>query len=480
MATVKQISAGIYEVDGKRVNAKSKDEALRAASKSSGKTSGGKSGGKPKNAADVIAGGDKNISDAAKAFLQFYDENFKPPTVENGQLFSTDPNKFELDNRDRATKLADTPATLSPEALASLGAADDALAGMKDVASKTGINSAEYGYGVDKGKEMINSAQNLTPEQQDLINQLKSDYESSKSLTPEEQAALDVQRGRLGGLTPEQITAAVEGGIVDANGNPVEGALSLNNRLNRGIEATLGAAKATGGARGVGAAGLVNPVVSDYIDRNNQLMQNLVLKNRSIADNAAQNFAETARLVTAGRDARVGNAGQTYGSAVGNAEDNRTNRIKAALDFYDSFVGGMQGLSADQAKNIGLVAGDNASRRVGADQFLMDENARRNENLYNINTNISDRQTDLINSNMNTLQNYSLGRMGAFTGGAGFGLTRSGNEKANDLAEKNIEMTKSLYGGGGTRRTSNRIGSDRSRPATSISGTSNGFKDPVL
>lgn len=276
--------------------------------------------------------------------------------------------------------------------------------------AKSGVNTADQVSAIKNLQDLAATAGSRSSETSSLLDALRTRAGQAGTLSGDTQLALEKMRAGLGGLTAEENTAFNEQLMGDTN-RAFQG-------LNRNVSA-MGA-----------ASGMVNPstvrqLASDYMRARISGDQQTMLNNASVKDARLKTFGDYANTIANDMATREGNAYSLYGNALSGTETNEFN----------------QRLSSGQALNSAVETNTN--------NLKTDQLARLQTWGQSVNSARQD-QFNRATTNLNTLASEISTKLGIQLGVPQYILGDRASSEANRISEKAVDKASSGSGSSGS------------------------------
>jgi hypothetical protein len=420
MAT-KRLSEGVYEVNGKRVNAKNAAEAEK-------KAGGGK---KEKES----AGSDTGIKlDKAQQKVK--------KDVEGGQnlnnvLGLTKPlSRISTDTPDDQKAFIESLKSLSdPNSEAFVGKRSDEEKGvvdsLKGLFDSAGEKSPEETKALGSLEEILNSAGKRSGDTTDLLATLKNRAATAGNRSAEMADTLNLMKSGLAGLNASENTALRE-----------QAQKEVDRKYQAAVDNIQKAAQASGMRGGNVAAGMRN-ARRDAMGAQGDLEQKNLLANIDVQDRRRNDYANTLSGAEAAEFGRGTTALDAYGNTLGNTEGREFDQKSSAANNYAS---GVNDFTNNRFNRMNTAAGNwgNTVTSLGNN-----ERGRVSDALNNYGAGLTDRNNYFLDTSKVNLGQERTDRAAETASSLGLaGLAE--NERARRRA---LKQQKRRSGGTGDGRT---------------------------
>lgn len=301
------------------------------------------------------------------------------------------------------------------------------LGRLADAAASSSIGNPNVQGSIDALKSASDASAISNPVIQARIAALTRMADASETMDPRLTEILDLEKGRLGGLNSQEMTAARE---------------DAQSGMNRGLATTLRALKssnlASGGPRGGGATIGALPAISNFAQGQTDLERKLILDNYAAKEAALTRYASDSSgfldTFTKNRIAAqdAANSGiVNYNTGATNAASNLSSGVNAANTVASN------------------AASAYATKAADVNQMNITDRANRLANYTGFLTNL---RADFYNRHLENLNRIAAEKAGFTTsvfGGGAFSAEQAGREQAFELGKENLEFQRKLFGGGG-------------------------------
>lgn len=412
MAT-KRISPGIYEVDGKRVTAKTADEAEKKAGKS----------GKSKNTEQNQSGKSTDtvkLSKDAKSVLK---------NTKEGQALT---NLLGIDKplstigtelpEDQKAYIEAVKSLTDPSSASFVGKRSDeekgALAGLQDLVNKSSQRTPEEQKALSSLEGILSAAGQRSAETSDLLSQMKNRVATAGNRSAEMQDTLNLMKSGLAGLNAQENQALRE-----------QAQKEVDRKYQSAIEDFQNQSRLSG-MGGASRAGLRN-ARRDALGAQADLEQKNLLNNVNIQDQRRQAYANTLGSQETSENQRYMDAINAYRNQLSGTEQNEFNQRALASQNYASGVNDF----TNNLFNRQSTAANNYAGQVNT--LGQNERARVTQALGNYGNALTDRNNYFLDTTKTNLGQERTDRAALTAAALGFaGLTESQRAKRKANAKK--------------------------------------------
>lgn len=412
MAT-KRISPGIYEVDGKRVTAKTSEEAEKKSGKSknskenqSGKSDSGEKTVKLSKDAEVV----KKNTQEGKNLTNILGFD-KPLSTISTEL-----------PEDQKAYIEAVKSLTDPNSAAFVGKRSDeekgALSNLQNLVGQSSQRTPEEQKALSSLEGILSTAGQRSLESSDLLNQMKNRVATAGQRSTEMQDTLNLMKSGLAGLNAQENQALRE-----------QAQKEVDRKYQSAIEDFQNQSRLSG-MGGASRAGLRN-ARRDALGAQADLEQKNLLNNVNIQDQRRQAYANTLGTQENSENQRYMDAINAYRSQLSGTEQNEFNQKALAAQNYASGVNDF----TNNLFNRQTTAANNYANQVNT--LGQNERARVNQALGNYGNALNDRNNYFLDTTKTNLGQERTDRAAQTAAALGFaGLTEAQRAKRRAGARK--------------------------------------------
>lgn len=443
----KYISPGVYEVNGKRVNAKTSAEAEKKAGGK--KAEDKKADGKKTDAkTDAPAGEAKKEVKLDKAEKKVLKDVEGGKAVTNQLGFDKPLSRVSTDTPDdQKAYIEAVKALTDPSSAAFVGKRSDeekgAVAQLQKMMTESGQQSPEERAALDSLKGVLDNAGVRSQETTDLLGGMKDRVATAGQRSAEMKETLDLMKGGLAGLNAPENQALRE-----------QAQKEVDRKYQAAVEDFQNQSRLSG-MGGAARAGMRN-ARRDAMGAQADLEQKNLLANIDVQDKRREAYAKTLSGEEAAEDKRYRDAVDAYRDQLSGTEREEFDQKARASANYAT---GVNDYTSNRFNRMNT-ATNNYANTVG--QYGTNERARVNEALGNYGSALNDRNTQFMDATKVNLGQERTDRAAQVQSALGFaGLSET------ERARKRALRQNKRRGGGDGRVNPNGAGSTGTQPAYS-------------
>lgn len=415
----KRLSPGVYEVNGKRIQAASAAEAEKKAGAAGKKADDKKDTGAGKNTATTPQGEQIKLDKSEKKVL---DDVKGGQGITNVLGFDKPLSRISTETpEDQKAFIESLRQLADPSSAAFVGKRSDeekgAISSLKDLMGKAGEQTPEEAKALSSLEGIMNSAGIRSDEMKGVLSSLKDRVATAGQRSSEMQSTLDLMKQGLAGLNAPENQALRE-----------QAQKEVDRKYKAAVEDFQNQSRLSG-MGSASRAGMRN-ARRDALGAQADMEQKNLLANIDIQDSRRKDYANTLSEQETNEDQRYRNAIDAYRDQLSGTEKTEFDQRQGATRDYAS---GVNDYTANKFNRMNT-ATNNYANTVG--QYGTNERARVNEALQNYGGSLTDRNNYFLDTSKVNLGQERTDRAAAVQSALGFaGLSETERARRRALRD---------------------------------------------